>query len=156
VSKARVKVGVGTRFIYDGEVVEIVGMQTVGASLEVLAKDVRSSNVRRLSLEELIFSDRARIFSETKDEHSVVRADFANVVLSCLGAEQRRILSEKANHIREVLTGYKLGHPQPALPGEPRSQYSPDQPLGQRYAEKAAEIGKSYAVRNHLDAGGAG
>lgn len=142
-SRAGMRMGIGTRFVYDGEVVEVIEMQTVGASLEVLTKDARASVVRRFGLEEL-FSDRARILNDTTEEVPGDRIDVAGAVLSCLSAEQRQAVSKKASHIREVLTGYRSGYAQVAFPGEPRRQYAPDLPLGQRYAAKAAEIGKSY------------
>jgi hypothetical protein len=141
-NRAGRRMGIGTRFVYDGEVVEVIEMQTVGASLEVLTKDTRASIVRRFGLEELLFSDRARILNDAREEHPSDQADVAGAVLSCLSTEQRQVVSEKASHIREVLTGYRSGHAQVALRGEPRPQYSPELPLGQRYAAKAAEIGK--------------
>jgi hypothetical protein len=40
--RAGVKVGVGTRFSYDGEIIEIVEWHMVNGAVEVLAKDLRS------------------------------------------------------------------------------------------------------------------
>lgn len=48
---------------------------------------------------------------------------------------------ERAAHLREVTTGYRSGHPETALPGEPRPAYLPDRPLMARYDAKATELG---------------
>lgn len=50
-------------------------------------------------------------------------------------------VEERAAHLREVTTGYRSGHPETALPGEPRRAYLPDRPLMVRYEAKAAELG---------------
>jgi hypothetical protein len=44
--RAGARVGVGTHFSYDGEIVEIVEWHTVSGAVEVLAKDVRAQTVR--------------------------------------------------------------------------------------------------------------
>jgi hypothetical protein len=67
--------------------------------------------------------------------------DLASVVLAQLSHVQRDALLQRAAHIREVLTGYRSGSPEMAEEGEPRSQYAPDRPLYERYADKAAELG---------------
>ena len=50
-------------------------------------------------------------------------------------------VAERAGHVREVLTGYRSGHPERARPGEPRPGYRPGQPLKARYRAKAGELG---------------
>jgi hypothetical protein len=54
--RAGVRVGTGTRFVYDGEVIEIVELHCVGGVPDVVARHVRSETVCRLSLNELMFS----------------------------------------------------------------------------------------------------
>jgi hypothetical protein len=54
---------------------------------------------------------------------------------------QRTAVSERAAHIRELVTGYRTGHAEAAVPGEPRPQYGPGQPLKARYQAKAKELG---------------
>ncbi|QTV80459.1 helix-turn-helix domain-containing protein [Microbacterium sp. NIBRBAC000506063] len=49
---------------------------------------------------------------------------------------------ERADHVREVLTGYKSGTAQIPREGEPRLEYHPQHSLRQRTAAKAAELGK--------------
>ncbi|TKR27328.1 DDE-type integrase/transposase/recombinase [Cellulomonas hominis] len=49
----------------------------------------------------------------------------------------------KTAHVLEVLTGFRSGDAKHALPNEPRPEYAPALPQGQRIRAKAAEIGKS-------------
>ncbi|SDP04446.1 hypothetical protein SAMN04487981_1166 [Streptomyces sp. cf386] len=57
-SGAGARVGVGTRFRYDGEAVEVVELAATTAGNEVVLKDGRG-RLLRLSLKKLLFSDRA-------------------------------------------------------------------------------------------------
>jgi transposase InsO family protein len=50
-------------------------------------------------------------------------------------------VSDRAGHVREVLTGYRAGHAAGAAAGEPRPRYEPGQPLKARYQAKARELG---------------
>jgi hypothetical protein len=54
--RAGVRVGTGTRFLHDGEVIEIVKIHCVGGAPEVVARHVRTETVCRLALNELMFS----------------------------------------------------------------------------------------------------
>ena len=54
---------------------------------------------------------------------------------------QRAAVSERAGHVREVLTGFRAGHAEAAAAGEPRPQYDPCRPLKARYQAKARELG---------------
>ncbi|WP_324610743.1 Mu transposase C-terminal domain-containing protein [Streptomyces acidiscabies] len=63
------------------------------------------------------------------------------MVLARLTKEERKDLLERAEHIRETLTGYRSGSEELARPGEPRPPYAPGLSLGKRYAAKAAELG---------------
>ena len=47
-----VRIGVGTRFSYDGEVVEITEVLTTPAGNEVLLKGVHDKRIRRMALRE--------------------------------------------------------------------------------------------------------
>ena len=58
--RAGARVGVCTRFTYDGEVIEIVEIHPVKGAPEVLTKDLRTQLVRRFALSELMFSERSR------------------------------------------------------------------------------------------------
>jgi transposase InsO family protein len=140
VSSAGVRVGVGTRFRYDGETVEVVEMAITPAGNEVVLKD-HHGRVMRMAVRELLLSDRARVIPDGPGPSSDDDEDLASVVLAQLPEEQRAALLEKAAHVREVLTGYRSGSPEMAQEGEPRPQYAPDRPLYERYADKAAEMG---------------
>jgi hypothetical protein len=62
--RAGVRVGVGTRFTYDGEIVEVVEMHPVRGAPEVVTRDLRTEAVRRFAVDELMFADGARLLSE--------------------------------------------------------------------------------------------
>jgi len=65
----------------------------------------------------------------------------ASITLATLGRDQDSELSDLARHIQEVLTGYRNGSAELALPGEPRAAYIPELPRMARYAAKASELG---------------
>ncbi|WP_156456200.1 helix-turn-helix domain-containing protein, partial [Microbacterium sp. Leaf351] len=48
---------------------------------------------------------------------------------------------ERADHVREVLTGYRSGSREIAREGEPRFEYHPQRSLGERQTAKAKELG---------------
>jgi hypothetical protein len=135
--RAGVPVGVGTRFSYDGEIVEIVELHTVDGAPEVLAKDLRSEVVRRFALAELMFSDRARLLSaDLSDEAADGCGDTPAVVWSAASEAARRQARMRAAHVRELLTGYRLGSVETALPGEPRARYRTSLPMGKRISRQ--------------------
>src|ERR1700733_409247 len=139
-SSAGVRMGVGTRFRYDGETVEVIEMAITAAGNEVLLKD-HHGRVMRLAVKELLLSDRAQVIPVSPGPSSGDEEDLASVVLAQLSQGQHTALLERAAHIREVLTGYRSGSPEIAEEGEPRPQYASDRPLYKRYADKAAELG---------------
>ena len=59
-SSAGVRVGVGTRFRYDGETVEVIEMAITATGNEVVLKD-HHGRVMRLAVKELLQSDRAQV-----------------------------------------------------------------------------------------------
>src|SRR5439155_16585735 len=63
VSAAGVRVGVGTRFRYDGETVEAVQLVSTAAGGEVVLAAGRG-RLLRMSVKELLFSDRARVIAD--------------------------------------------------------------------------------------------
>lgn len=65
----------------------------------------------------------------------------AAAVLSGLEDAEDDALTARVRHVQEVLTGYRLGHVDLALEGEPRADYAPGVPMLHRYAAKAAELG---------------
>jgi transposase InsO family protein len=139
---AGVRVGAGTRFSYDGEFVEVIEVHSVGGMPEVVTRDLRSQTVRRFALDELIYSDRARVLSEDLvAEAPESGGDVASVKWSAVPESARRQARDRAAHVREVLTGYRSGCALTALPGEPRRRYRMELPKQDRMAAKVTELG---------------
>ncbi|MFF2375098.1 helix-turn-helix domain-containing protein [Streptomyces xiamenensis] len=159
-SGARARVGAGTRFRYDGETVELVEMATTTAGNEVVLKD-GLGRVRRLTLKELLFSDRAEVIPDQPGPSADDAEEIASVVLSQLREDERDKVLERAEHVREVLTGYRSGSPELTRGGEPRPDYAPGRQAGPKYAAKAEELGVSVRTvkqwvadfRGHGEAG---
>ncbi|MFZ3595746.1 transposase [Streptomyces sp. BH104] len=139
-SRSAARVGVGTRFRYDGETLEVVEMAATTAGNEVVLKDGHG-RLLRLSLRELLFSDRAAISPDAPGPSADDEGEIASVVLGQLAEPEKQKVLERAEHVREALTGYRSGSPELARDGEPRSEYSPERPLEARYAAKIAELG---------------
>jgi transposase InsO family protein len=140
VSTAGVRVGVGTRFRYNGETVEVTQLVSTAAGGEVVLADGRGRALR-MSMKELLFSDRARIIAEGPGPGSADDDAPARVLLDQLTESQRREVLQRAEHVREVLTGFRSGSAELARPGEPRAEFDPGFPLEARYTAKAAELG---------------
>jgi transposase len=66
--------------------------------------------------------------------------EVAGVVLAQLSDLERAEVAARAEHIREVLTGYKSGHSELRQPGEPRPDFDPQLPMEAKYAAKSAEL----------------
>lgn len=139
--RAGARVGVGTRFDYDGEVIEIVEVHTIKGAPEVLTTDLRTQMVRRFALSELMFSERSRLLSEDMVIEAVdSEGDIATVKWLAAPEHVRRQARERAAHVREALTGYRSGSAETAVPGEPRPRYTPTLPKQARMAAKAKEL----------------
>ncbi|WP_405616276.1 helix-turn-helix domain-containing protein [Streptomyces sp. NBC_00076] len=159
-SGAGARVGVGARFRYDGETVEVVEMASTTAGNEVVLKDGRG-RVRRLTLKELLFSDRAEVIPEQSGPAADDVEEIASVVLGQLRQSERQKVLERAEHVREVLTGYRSGSPELGRDGEPRPEYAPGMRAETKYAAKAKEVGVSVRTvkqwvadfRRHGEAG---
>jgi hypothetical protein len=145
--RAGLRVGTGTRFVYDGEVIEVVEMHSVAGMPEVLTRDLRRDTVRRFALDELMYSARSRLLSEDLvAEVADVDADLAGVRWSAAPESARHRARERAAQVREALTGYRSGSAQTALPGEPRPRYKDAVLKGDRLAAKANEL--NIGLRN--------
>ncbi|WP_246111641.1 hypothetical protein [Streptomyces hawaiiensis] len=94
-SGAGARVGVGTRFRYDGETVEVVEMAATTAGNEVVLKDSRG-RVRRLALKELLFTDRAVVIPERAGPSAGDVEEIASVVLGQLREDERHVVLERA------------------------------------------------------------
>jgi hypothetical protein len=119
VSAGAVRVGVGTRFLHDGEVVELTEMHAGAAGLEAVLRNVRTQHVVRMAISELLASDHVRVLPDDAGAASEDPIDTPGVVLSNLTESERRTILETAAHLREVLTGYRSGNAETAIVGEP-------------------------------------
>lgn len=136
-----VRVGVGTRFLYDGDPFEVVDMQATTAGNELVLRGMKGRrDLLRVSLRELLTSERARVIPELPGPSSDDPGEPASVVLAELTESERVAVRERAAHIRETLTGYRSGSAELAGDGEPRAQFDPSLPLVPRYEAKAAEL----------------
>ncbi|GHH06495.1 hypothetical protein [Streptomyces rubradiris] len=110
---AAVRVGVGSRFSYDGQIVEVVELASTQAGGEVVLKDGRG-RLLRLAVKELLLSDRAHIMLDGPGPQET-----AAVVLARLDAGERELVLERAAHVREVLTGFHSGSEELPVVGSP-------------------------------------
>ncbi|MET0994283.1 MAG: Mu transposase C-terminal domain-containing protein [Mycobacterium sp.] len=135
-----VRIGVGTRFSYDGEVVEIIEVLTTPAGNEVVLKAVRDQSIRRMALRELLSSSIAQLIPDGPGPGADDDVDIAGVVMAQLSDVEKAEIAARAEHVREVLTGYKSGHSEMPQPGEPRPEFDPHLPMEAKYAAKSAEL----------------
>ncbi|MDQ1046990.1 hypothetical protein [Streptomyces sp. V4I2] len=118
------RIGAGTRFRYDGETVEVVELAATTSGNEVVLKD-GLGRVRRLTLKELLFTDRAEVIPEQAEPSADDVEEIASVVLGQLREDERYVLLDRAEHVCEVLSGYRSGCQELAREGEPRPEYAP-------------------------------
>lgn len=135
-----VRIGVGTYFSYDGEVVEIIEFLTTPAGNEVVLKTVRDQSIRRVALRELLNSSNAQVIPDGPGLGAEDDVETAGVVLAQLSDLVRAEVGTRAEHVREVLTGYKSGHSELPQPGEPRPEFDPRLPMEAKYTAKATEL----------------
>jgi transposase InsO family protein len=156
-----VRLGVGTKFFYDGETITVIEMSPTCRGNEVLVENHAGTRRFRLAVRELLASGRATILTDEVGPRSDDEIEVAGVVLTDLDSAARAQVAERAANVREVLTGYKSGSPDIALPDEPRLAYAPHLPQTVRYKNKASELGVSCrtvfrwvrAYREHGEAG---
>jgi len=67
-------------------------------------------------------------------------ADAAGSTWDASSADEQERANVRADHVREVLTGYRSGDSALALPGEPRTPYRVGQKMSERLRAKAAEL----------------
>jgi transposase InsO family protein len=158
-SWAGVRVGIGTRVMYDGEIHTITEWLPTATGAEVVLTGPISAC--RLSLVTLICGDRTQILPDGPGPQSDDEGVPAGIKLLGLSAEQMQQVRDRAEHVRELLTGFRSGSEQITLPGEPRPQYERSVPLMEKYAAKAAEMGFDDRtvrrwVKDYLESGEAG
>lgn len=69
-------------------------------------------------------------------------------LLATLAPTERDQVLRRVGHVQEVLTGFRSGDPNQALPGEPKPQYDPATTFkGDRYEAKRHELDNEFARR---------
>lgn len=121
--------GVGTSLTRDGERWEVVEFNGTTAMLR------GRRGFSTVAVSELLntFSLPAPADAADSDE------GYAQLLAVESGADAE--VAERAAHVREMLTGYRSGSSDLAGEGEPRDQFDPRLPKGDRYQAKAAELG---------------
>ncbi|MDR3663542.1 MAG: helix-turn-helix domain-containing protein, partial [Mycobacterium sp.] len=142
-SKHRMRIGVGARFVLDGALVEVVEMRKGPfAGVRVIVKNPVRDEVFCVALNELLTDSRRYRPVEPHYEAKELD-DVAATILSSLDERTQQEISERAGHIRELLTGYQSGSPETAGADEPRPQYAPSVSTLDRCKAKANELGVS-------------
>lgn len=137
-----VRVGVGSRLIHDGMLLEVVEIDLGPFGTHVVLS--RRDGVRglvRMSFTELC--EKARVVQIDDEDRPGAADQPASVILSSLSPKEHSEVEERAGHVREVLTGFKSGSSEFAAEGEPRDGYREGIPWMQRYKAKADELGVS-------------
>lgn len=130
----------GAQFRYNGEILTIVEiMPTLFGNC--VSVEGSSGRTYFIALRELLASGRATFLGDDVEPNLAAADEPASVILANLDERGRHDVDRKACHVREVLTGFKSGSAELALDGEPRAEYSPVRPYGERYEAKAAELG---------------
>jgi putative transposase len=128
VNRPGVLLRVGARFGFDGELVEV--MQIEGGRLSV-----RDGRDRWRTVSLTAFLSQAVAAGEQAPLPAL------GTRMAALSAGQREALTQRARHVREVLTGYRSGSPGTTVEGEPRPEYAPGRAMRARQQAKAAELG---------------
>ena len=140
-ASAHIPMGVGTRYLYDGELIEVVELHSAGLGLGVVVKD-RTGRLRRIAVRELLSSEHSRIVADGDGPESNDQQETAATALAMLNRKDNQQVTDHADHVREILTGFRSGTADSALPGEPLPAYAPGVPMMKRYEAKAAELGR--------------
>ena len=146
-----VTLGTGSGLVHDGELWTVTGLD--GGAVVLRGRAGRSLRVHAATL---LASPGTRVIGARED----LPAAAGPLLDDLTGAEQEQ-LAGRLGHVRELLTGYVSGSDATAAEGEPRPQYDPSLPAGDREAAKAAELGVSARtvrrwVAGDLQAGPAG
>lgn len=135
---ASIKIGPGTRVMYDGEIHTVTEWLPTANGTDVVLTSAKS--VVRVSVVTLLEGVRARLIPTNDGPNPTDDIDPAAVVLASLTKAQTREIRRRCEHIREMFTGYRSGSAEVALPDEPRPQYHSTESLLRRYAAKAEEL----------------
>ena len=123
---------IGSRVIYDGEVGTVIAMAGDRVTVQRASGGALSVGIASLL---------AAPGSTRLDGAVVLPVGAVGPALASLTDSEMKTVCERAAHLREVLTGYRSGSPEHALPGEPGAAYQPGTALMERYRAKATELG---------------
>jgi transposase InsO family protein len=135
---ASTRVGIGSRVMFDGEIHTITEWLPTAYGTDVVLTS--GTSIVRVSLVTLLDGTRARLLPTNDAADPSDDVDPAALTLAALTKAQAGEIRRRADHMREMLTGYRAGSPELALPDEPRPQYAVSQSLLSRYAAKADEL----------------
>lgn len=127
--------GVGSSILHDGArfaVIELSGRRVL------LARE-GTNEVRQVDIAWLLNQPHTRL-ADTAPQPA------CGIALSGLDPDTERNLAQRVAHVQEVLTGYRSGSGELALPEEPRASYRPGTAMMARYQAKAAEIGVAVST----------
>ena len=147
-SGAGVRIGVGTRVMYDGAVHEVTEwIPTINGTDAILRGP---NSVCRMSVVELVSGTRVRLLIDSSGPESTDQMVPAAVVLSSLPKKRLEEVRERAAHVREVLTGYRSGNSE--IAGQ--ASLAQNSITAARYATATPPKLQSSASTNAPSAGG--
>lgn len=129
---------VGTRLVHDGQLVEVVELKLDGPTTVAVVRT--GDRIWRIALRQLKFGDDARVIPVGAGPAANDDQDTAAAILADLDVRHCAEMRAKAEHVREVLTGYRSGSAEFARSGEPREAFNATRPLEARYRAKAKEL----------------
>ena len=103
-SSAAVRIGVGTRLVHDGELVEIVEIHAGRTGMDVVLKCTSKQALIRASFNELLTSGATRVIPERDGPSGDDDFEPAGVVLAQLSGDERNEVIDRAAHVREAMS----------------------------------------------------
>lgn len=128
-TNAVLNIAPGCQIQLDGELVEVVELEGVRVTL----RNVRTHDYLVVGLTWLVAHARSLL-------PVMGGGGSAGVALAGLTTAQRRIVAERAAHVREVLTGFRSGDPNRPVSGEPDPRFAEAEPLKARYRAKGEQL----------------
>ncbi len=130
----------GADLVYDGDPCTVV--EVCDGAVVTRGRDGRLRRLRLLDvLRPRSEGGLAHIPGRTRAEEEAVPL---GVIWGDATDMARATSLERADHVREVLTGYRSGSAEVAREGEPRLAFHPERRMEERIAAKAAELGKGH------------
>lgn len=133
--------GIGTRFVYEGQIIDVVQLRSTPKGPEVIASN--GLEVMHVALKELLQSSRARLIPTEDGPSADDEQETAAMMLAQLSKAELKTVRERAAHVREVLTGFRRGSEHIKEPDEPRPGFDPCGALADRYKAKAEQLNTS-------------